>query len=756
MAAGDILAVEVGAEGWYADVTVAGVGTGGTYDFGLGANGDPTTGAPRLTLNVVSKSFDDTGAPTTLARQVFGTLRVRKPFPNEGQAEETVVGPDVKIRVSLSEYVYAKDKAGAGNSGTDVQAVVSAGLYTQGGTPSKAATLTATNSSTAPYQPVVANWSYPSNSRLTAGTFPLRCVAFHRDGRDGRPVRAVKFSAFDGTNTVTQTVTATTVGTGLGDAGPVVEYVGSLSTATLTQGATVTANFLAYPWIGDVAFDSSTGAVSPSPLVGPRTYVCDKAGTYGQSFATVDPVGGNDGTGAVVGSGMPTAPFLTIAAAFTALRTYNNTNYARNNCGGSTMYLRTGSHAFIGGTVTVGTTPSTWLEVTRHPSDPASGVIIASQSGGKSLGLMLKISDVTVTATNAAGVVSAGAGSALWVDRCTVNVSDGSSPTFYINTVWSLTGCTITNYAAGIRPFSTTNAAPAIVRGNTIGGLGTKGGIVYTMIGNRSSVAATTTWVDTIAGSTAPTPVPILAYNKITAALGTGPLVKFCETTVTQTYGIAVVQNLFENTTSVSVPLLQIAADGTTGNPVDNVISWHNTIVGQRTNYAYNEVSADSSTPSRVDRRYWSVRASVHDDMNIKGDLFVGSGYVANGSRVGSWPQEWGTGNAGNHFGEIAGIGAPGTFTHAFPGLRSIQPQSPTALAALAFVDRRSYDGSSPGAGGGDYRFAPAAGSLALNGSPMISHDLDGVARAVTDAPGAYVGPVAAVTTLLTAGFLGL
>jgi hypothetical protein len=129
-----VLSVEISPDGWYADLSFEGQSTGGTYDLGLGANGDPDTGTPKLVLTVTSMGFDDTGAPTTVERTVYGTKFVRKPYPNQAQAQETVFGTaDVTVRVALSDYVYAKDKAGAGNSGIDVVVSVLAGLYTVGG-----------------------------------------------------------------------------------------------------------------------------------------------------------------------------------------------------------------------------------------------------------------------------------------------------------------------------------------------------------------------------------------------------------------------------------------------------------------------------------------------------------------------------------------------------------------------------------------------------------------------------------------------
>lgn len=74
MAAGDIVSVTVGADGWFADIVVAGLATGGTYAFGLGTNNALIRkgAAPKIDFTVVSKGFDDAGSDTTITRHVYG------------------------------------------------------------------------------------------------------------------------------------------------------------------------------------------------------------------------------------------------------------------------------------------------------------------------------------------------------------------------------------------------------------------------------------------------------------------------------------------------------------------------------------------------------------------------------------------------------------------------------------------------------------------------------------------------------------
>jgi hypothetical protein len=617
MAAGDILGIVIGTDGWYADITIEGVATGGTYNFGLGANNDPTVA--KLALTVVSLGFDDTGAATTMTRTVYGTKQVRKVYPNQAINEETASGGNTTVRVALSDYVYAKDNTGAGNSGTAVTATIASGLYTQGGTSSLASTgMAVTNNSTLAYPKVVGNWSWPGYDKRGA-SFKLRAVVAHISAQQARPVRCVKFTATDGTNTATATVTNPTAEAGFGDAVPVVEYVATLDSSLLTQGAVLTENFIAYPWIGDTAscLDTSAGTVQPTTAYGPAKSVCDKTGVYAPSIAVVDSVSGNDGTGFVgTDIGSPPASYATIAAALTALKTYNNANYSRNNPGGSVVYLKAGSHTWIGGTYTAGTTPDAWVTITRFPGLAVGDVTIASQSGGKAASARAKVVGVTWTAQSASGVITGQ--THLWVDGCTITAPTSNQPPFYVNTVWYVTRCTITALSQGLRPFAATNAAPAIIRGNSaaaaIGGCRT-----YMTIGNSF---VNTVTIDSEVGQTIPAPVnTVVAFNKFKQTTSAIVLSQRGSSTLTETHGLLVAQNLIEGTAGGPSPLMQIAADNTTQTPVNNAMVWNNTIVGERTNLGYNEVQATTAV-----RAGWSLRNNIFDDANFKADTFAGAG----------------------------------------------------------------------------------------------------------------------------------
>jgi hypothetical protein len=73
---------------------------------------------------------------------------------------------------------------------------------------------------------------------------------------------------------VTTWVTAPSIDSGVPDQEKIIEYIGTINTATLTDGDLLTCNFIAYPVYGDSGslLDTSDGAnTMPTPLYAPQT-----------------------------------------------------------------------------------------------------------------------------------------------------------------------------------------------------------------------------------------------------------------------------------------------------------------------------------------------------------------------------------------------------------------------------------------------------------------------------------------------------
>ena len=739
--------MSITADGYHADITIAGLAVGGTYSFGLGGSfNDPDAGIPKMTFWVTSLGFDDSGNATTILRKIYGVKSQRKAYPNQAQLEETTSGSDVIVRVLLSDYVYQKDNVGGGNSGVAVTMDCLSGWYTSGGTPNNAYTgFIATNNSTAPYPKVIANWYWPGYEVIQGSTGISRIGAFHAYGQQGRPVRVVKHTVTDGTTTVTTYVRDMEIDWSMGDALPIPEYIARWSNTGFTQGATLTQNFVAYPWIGDTAslIDTSLGTADPTASYGPRTLVCDKNSTYGTTIAYVDSTSGNDTTGIATDiandAAASAAPCLTIGAAAVKISAYNNANRGRNDCGGGIIYLKAGSHAFAGSsTAAIGTTPAAWCTIQPAAGVSRSNALIASNLSSTDLSDRVKVKGVKITAT---AVNTFSNCLALWFDGCefnTTNVGLANSSGGIVHATRNL----VTALGQGFRPNGLVNNAWGIVRGNDMPGF--SGTILcYVTIGNLRAGTPTGSTVLTTDynGMTCPTPANnIIAYNKIMN--GQNSTVMFsCNTYFPNTHGMAFVQNVLEhaqrNAAGNALADFSSSDNVSTNTPCDNMIIWNNTMVGERCFVGYN----DSATPSVVKyRRYWSRKNNAWGRSANKGDVFG----TADGVRVGGWPCTFGPNCSGEYHSQNT-QSLPGNFYMEFAGLKTYQPDTSTygTVAQMGFTNAACIVEAplltfTSGAGNGDY--TPTANSPlnALGRDILIPWDLAGNPRTGQGSAGAY------------------
>lgn len=369
-AIGDILGVTIDSTGYFASVTISAIDTGGMYSTGIDTPACSPINA-KLVFTVTSMGYDSTGTATTRQRIIYGTWPKYSKGVNASKFDWSKSGSDAVIPVALSEEVYAKDEAGAGNSGVDITYALAKGLYRKNTDTSKASTGTATNNSTLSYPKVIANWSIPAYQRFVGSTAKLKAVAFHKHGMNFQQVAAARFYVADqNTHTDSVTVIRQIIETP-SDSIAVIEYVGNVPMATMVQGDSLSCNFKIFPFIGDtgaVIWSGDGALVAPNYAMLPA--LCDKNGTYGTTCACVDSVNGVDATGKAKDTTAIFATvdscYKTISAAANAIAAYNNTNRTRNDVGGGIIYLK-GPAAWAGGTVTTTVKPRTYLTITAYP-----------------------------------------------------------------------------------------------------------------------------------------------------------------------------------------------------------------------------------------------------------------------------------------------------------------------------------------------------------------------------------------------------
>lgn len=752
-ATGDIQSVTVRAEGWTADVAISGLNIGGTYEFGLGAFNADFANA-RVKLTVTSHSSTNDGLPTTRVRTVYGTFPQRKPWPNVTTMEETNVSGVTTVRIILNEMIYQEDNTGAGNSGTAITATFLSGFYTSGGTPTNAVStpMTVVNNSTVAFPEVISNWSWVPYQRMDS-TSKLRCVAFHKFGEQYRPVRAVKFIVSDGTTTNSEFVTNFTLTTITGEPLPIMEYASTIDlTAGLIQGAPLTCDYIAYPWIGDNPYSTAaSGAPAGSPLACTQYNVCDRTGGYGSSYAVVDSVNGSDpvsetdntgkwcGTGTDPGTGIGLTAFLTPARAFRALRKLNADNHLRDDCGGGIVYAKPGSYTWLNKTISsgYGNVPLAWTTFKCFPGQNKDSVIITGSANNTDVSDRVKLEEVTIntsTGNTFTGCLF------MWLDN--VRLSSTSTGTWNSagQRVW-LTRSIVDVFTQGLRSFSITDMTFNLVRGNQLFGFNSTV-LALTCLGNDTDrYASSLTIRDTLAGQVIQVP-SIIAYNRFMGLNGASTqrfFIGYDRTTLT---GVAVVQNVVEQAGTGLAGVASISS----ADPYEhnNTIFWHNTLVGARTFVAYND---DGDTIAY--RKDWSFHNNYFDRTGNKGDNFGTPSSV----RIGGWQIKFGVGMSGNYFSHNSNS-LPGNFYFEYPGVSTWQP--PTTEYGLytdaLFVDYKAAYGIWPdplaaNTGNGNYDIQANSPLIGLPIKQLVPYDMSGIARTEdTKASGAYAGPTPPTT----------
>jgi hypothetical protein len=755
-ATGDITAVRVlgttctaaspACNGWVAEIDITGMSTGGAYSFGNLA--DPANYATNAKgkITCTSPNFDATPTAGTGSRTVYMTHELRKPFPNQATHDETA-GATLTIRVALSENVYSADASCAATIASNLYCTTSCTVQSN-----SVSGLAVTNNSTMAYSktPPICRWSKPGYERVTAD-FVLEATCFSRFAQNAKPLAALVYTVTDAhAHTVNVTVNDMTVSAWGGDQNAVGVYAGTISVSTLTQGDVLTANFKAYPWWGDSTSttDSSAGTAPPSENLGPLKLLNDKSATYGLSFVGVKASGGNNATCAASSTQVAAEAATAcsdIGTAITKLTAFNNTNYTRNNPGAGTVLMFNGNYAYPG------TQPGadqgaqdTWVIVQPASTGTQAGVVINNGSNADIETQRIKITGITVdthVATPVATLVGRTTTDVLWLDNCIINMTD-TAPIYSWKLIYA-TRNSVTQLAnIGFTAFSTTPGPYGLIRGNSAPSTSAGSGItghMYAILGNKNIVVglAGNGWIEPgdITGQQI-TDNSIYAFNSA-YNINTQPIQAYA-TGTTWAKGSAFVQNVIEKVTGTD-PLIQIAADGTTATPVDNVIVWHNTFVGERINLAYNETGTTA-----LFRNNWSVHGNLFFNWNIKTDTFG----TQNGARVGNWSQVYRVGDKGDDIqAQFGGV----FFAPEFDGLYTLN-QSVT----LGFVSDRSF-ATGTAAGNGDYHLTSSSSfrNGIASGAAVLPFDITGTPRSNSGsgAIGAYeFGSTCQVRALLGVG----
>ena len=620
-----------------------------------------------------------------------------------------------------------------------------------------ASNVSVTNNSTLTYPKSIGRWAWPAFEKVT-DDFLLESVIFNRFSRNGKPVAAVKYTCVDeSSHTVTSTVNDMTVSTRTGDANPVLVYAATIPVSTLTQGDVITCNFTAYPWVGnstallnsDLVANGGDGYEQPEERLGPFTVLLDKTGAYGGAFAVIDATNGNNSTATTwVYSSQATAEsnyasastnsYTTIGNAVQAIKSYNNTNYSRNEPGGGTVLL-SGTHNWPGTTVgTTQGTQDTWFTISRLSTVTRANAIVNGVSTSGINTQKVKFYDVTLFADVSTEAIR---GTSVttdtnWIDNSTINMSTSTNAPLGTWKSSHATRNTITALTGGFLNYSNLKSPYALIRGNTgpastgpTGAAGIKA-TQYAFLGNynlKPSFQRTGN-----SGGHQISDNSVVAFNTHFTLISPWQELSGSGSATTITHGNAYVQNMVESQ-DIAQWAFNVDSDVAESN---NIILWHNVIAGTRLGVGYNDAGA---TPYL--HKNYSIRGNLFEEYANKDDTFA----PADGARTGAWPVGYHVGGASNHMLESGGTDE---WRGEFIGLYTVSSSAST----WAFVDNAADDSGGGGddSGNGNYHLTSSSSGLNLvaSGYSVIPYDLEGNARHNNGygAAGAYEWDVTAPT----------
>lgn len=704
-ATGDVLAVRISGtsplNGWVAEVDIDNLATGGTYNFNLGTNNDPS--AAYFVLTVTSPTYVQNSTSTsTTTRTVYGTPSLvargqRKAYPNSSTADESTSGATLTIKVDLSDYIY---------SGDTVTAAIHSGFYTNG-TASATYSGSVTNNSTISWSAskVIADFVV-EDYRPVNGNALIEVFAAHKYAKNGNPVAGVYITATGGSSSHVESGWATLGLSAHGDKLPVYAITLDLSTsAGFTRGEVVTINFTAYPWIGGSAavLDSTTDAGTKLYALAPLHWTI-----MTKMIAVVDWTGGGTPAASTSQATADAAPFATIAAAITGIAAANNSAYSLNRLDGGEVQLKAKSNITwtkSGSEVTT----NGYVTFAPHSSTTRAGVIftagataynfykyhrfynisIARASSGyfgfNSANQQLVMELVDFNDTYSAWYDGDGNNNLDFID-CTSNNTYFFSPA--ASTFHSRLNRNCTSTATTERAGTLVGNASVVVTMRATGG--SNG---FSTLNSSGSLANIIYGYNTA-----------LAINGGYAFLNGGPVAPS---------NLAIVGNIIERLGSSATPLAELSDASMT-----NLLIAHNTFTGQRVNIE-NDISA-----AYVDKTAtgYSMKFNIFNARgNHQADV-----YDSTAGMTGAWAFDNSVGSTTNWNEAIAYSGQQDQY-----GINSNTPAlgfiAYTGTFPAGYVSDKSYGGTN--AGNGDYRLAVGAAARAIkipSGEAMFPYDLAG------------------------------
>lgn len=715
-------------------IYITGLNTNGSYALGWSTNNYPV-GNEKIRVDLTSPTFTKSGnsmITNTLSRQVFGSAPMR--YGAVTNTYELTTAGGIICHIFLSDYVFQGDSS--------LSLTATSGWYTQGGSNAPAASsLTVTNNSIVAY-PVGASrfLGGPGFQRFSGPTMRLYAMSAASQrpwpftNYVGKPMAGVEFKVSDTLgNSSSVVVDSLSLVPAYSNVLKSAVYYADVVITNLTPLVPLRCDITTYPLIGNssAVFSTTnnlfTGITSAPSAI---TNMYDPTNAYSKAVAVVS-TSGSDTLGRV-GTNDPTVIpstnyFLTWAKAAQAIRTNNAALYGHDDTGGGFIYGRSGDYPWLGSSQTYGTQALVRLTLAPYPGD--TNVAFTTQSGNADAGNILYITNLVFRgSSNALSGVD-------YADLDNVVISNTSSSFIQSGTVTWIRNSEIQAMSQGIRPFSIQNTGMHIENCN----MNTFDGVISPVlsVGNykfyRSSTNSTALVSDTSASVTVPLQ-HIIWYNNYFALQQAGAESFYWGRNVPMTNAAALIQNCLPITTNVQA---FFNYGGSVLNR-SNVITAHNTIVGGRVFYYYNDTGTNTPRSDLI-----GGVANVYEMVAYKGDLFAPVG----ATRTNNWAVMYGLGHRFNVISSIYLLGVDcASFPPYFMGMGGYHPglNITNDLAWLSFSNRVAAADGAITTGQGNFHInttGPIWTNAMVPDLPrdyLIPYDMDGVARTTRSTPGPF------------------
>lgn len=656
--------------------------------------------------------FDAAGAAVTVTQTLLTTKRVRQPWPDHAQLTAN--------SVALSDYVYATDSIpGCANHSAE----------------------------TSP-KPIAA-WIMP-HRLVVASVLEAEVAAFHRNAGGGRQVACVVFTASDGVNTATATVSSPAVSGRAGDRNAVISYRANIDVTGLAAGL-ITLNARVYPRIGGAASVADSAADGNAARGFNPRYFLKNTGTRTLAYVKTAANGGNDAAGAVSTSAVAAsaAPFATVLAAINALHAALaatsgiDMGEIRIGDDGGTPFV-------LASTAATRTQKIAALTITRDPAVAKGNARVSFGAaafrprlgGSLAAPLMtgaLLFRDIAIQRTGTAAFTGeAAANLELIFDGCSFD-NGGHAASWLSGAHDYHLGTGFSNLTGG-SPLGAGTGEHRLLRGIDLqppfaagAGAAVEG---WCVLGSAINCPFFGRGARSFSGG-------IIAFNRLTQPPSATMMIDIAGDQ--DVAGFAIVQNLVEYTSAATNAVFRVSGDGASGQ-TSHVVIHANSCAGAFQAGRWNLFYDDGAT--RRINRLMSVAGNIAVAVYTKSDQFRGAVQAGSdaSAATGNWAFGHGVGCRGNFTQFQSNTPVGGNEAQDYPGIGANYGASQTVrneahFAGYAGTTVAAGPSYAPGTGGGNYALTGASPARGLLADPVLAFGLTGAPRASAgDAAGAYSG----------------